>query len=150
MPYNNLYLKELNKLKPKKASKVELKNSKLELGLIDDIMKDIEFGLVTGKEMKTFVDNLDANNQELNEITEKYNQLIKEFNKNAEESSFLRKDLQSAYERGTTKYEKIVKGASDLGIDVPTKIEQDYKKLEEVYSFQENAYPKEFKKRNEI
>jgi len=43
MPYNNLYLKELNKLKPKKLSNVELaKAKKIELALTDLAKKYIQ------------------------------------------------------------------------------------------------------------
>ena len=45
MPYNNLYLKELNKLKPKRTSNVELKNSKIvHLNAIEDANDTLERG----------------------------------------------------------------------------------------------------------
>ncbi len=124
------------------AQKVELSVQKLELGLVQDILKDIERGLSRGKEMKRFVDEVKSKNKELDKLTTKYNSTIKEHSKSIDGFNTTRHDLSANWNRAAGKYVKIVNNASDLGIDVPQKVEQGFKELDKMFNFQKNAYPK--------
>jgi len=125
------------------AEKVELSAQKVELGLVQDILKDIEQGLSKGKEMKRFVDEVILKNKELDKLTTKYNSTIKEHSKSIDGFNTTRDSLSANWNLASKKYVKIVNNASDLGIDVPQKVEQGFKELDKMFNFQKNAYPKQ-------
>jgi hypothetical protein len=127
------------------------KNQKVDLSLIQDILKDIESGLATGERMIEYVDNIEMKNDELLDIQDKYNSLVNDLNSDIDGYNTTRNIVVVDYNRASSKYEEIVNKSSDLGIDVPTEIEIAYKELDELYNYQENAFPeKETKKRKEI
>ena len=126
-----------------KEEKTELATQKVELGIVQDIQKDIEFGLSKGYEMIKSVNKISSTNKELTKIESKYNSLIKSVNSDLETFNFTRADVVAAYNRASSKYTEIVNKSSDLGVDVPSKVEQGFKELDKLYNKQKKSYPKE-------
>ena len=62
---------------------------------------------------------------------EQGSKLVKQFNREAEGIETFQNSLKANFNVSSKKYEKILKAALDLGIDIPKKIEQQFKELEE-------------------
>jgi hypothetical protein len=132
-----------------KLPKTEL--AKVELGIVQDIQKDIERGLTRGKTMVKYVNDISSKNKELLKTETKYNSLVNALNSDIEGFNVTRSDVVSSYNRASSQYEEIVNKSSDLGVSVPTKVESSYKELDKLYEKQKNSYPsQEVVKRNLI
>ena len=130
---------------------VKLASKKVELGLIQDFLKDITKGLSKGKEMKKYAKEVSAKNEQLNKLETLYNKTIKEHSESDNNFTLNRDSIISSYTRAAKIYTKLINNASDLGIDVPAKVEKSFKEIDDLYNFQKNAYAKNAsQKRKEI
>jgi len=133
------------------SKKTELESHKVELGLVQDILKEYQNAKSKGKAMKKFANEVDQKNNELDKLETLYNKTIKEHKESIENFEFNRNDIIAIYNRASENYKKLVNNASDLGIDVPSNVEKSFKEIDDLFNFQKNAYAKNTtSKRKEI
>tara|TARA_R110000772_G_scaffold54586_1_gene124703 strand:- start:3070 stop:3510 length:441 start_codon:yes stop_codon:yes gene_type:complete len=112
MPYNNLYLKELKKLKPKKLSNLELAEAKkIELALVDDAQKSVR---IADKE----IENLKAKRDVFEDVVKEYNDAFAQISEFIKESQV---DIDAANDLADLMIEQNLEfgiSADAIGLDV--------------------------------
>ena len=112
MPYNNLYLKELKKLKPKKLSNLELAEAKkIELALVDDAQKSVR---IADKE----IENLKAKRNVFEDVVKEYNDAFAQISEFIKESQV---DIDAANDLADLMIEQNLEfgiSADAIGLDV--------------------------------
>ena len=116
----------------------KLASEKVELGIIQDLQADIKKGIEAGKRMKDAQESGMKIKESIDSIAERYNKLVKQFNREAEGIETFQNSLKANFNKSSKKYEKILKAALDLGIDMPKKIEQQFRELEEYHRVTNN------------
>ena len=127
----------------------KLASEKVELGIIQDLQADIKEGIEAGKKMKDAQQSAMKIKESIDSIAERYNKLVKEVNREAATVETRQNSLKANFNLASKKYEKILKAALDLGIDIPKKIEQQFKELEEYHRLTNNM-PKKMPRKQEI
>jgi DNA anti-recombination protein RmuC len=128
---------------------VKLEANKVELGAIQDLQADIKKGIEAGKRMKDAQESGMKIKESIDSIAERYNKLVKQFNREAEGIETFQNSLKGNFNAAAKNYEKVLKTALDLGIDMPKKIEQQFKELEEYHRLTNNM-PKKMPRKQEI
>ena len=127
----------------------KLASERIELGIIQDLQADIKEGIEAGKKMKDAQQSAMKIQESLRGIAEKYNKLVKEVNREAATVETRQNTLKANFNIASKKYEKILKAALDLGIDMPKNIQQQFKELEEYHRLTNNM-PKKLPRYEQI
>ena len=127
----------------------KLASERVELGIIQDLQADIKKGIEAGKRMKDAQGSAMKIKESIDSIAERYNKLVKQINGEAEGIETFQNSLKANFNASSKKYEKILKAALDLGIDMPKNIQQQFKELEK-YHILTNNMPKKMPRLQEI
>jgi len=127
----------------------KLASERIELGIIQDLQADIKEGIEAGKKMKDAQQSAMKIQESLIGIAEKYNKLVKEVNREAATVETRQNTLKANFNIASKKYEKTLKAALDLGIDMPKNIQQQFKELEEYHRLTNNM-PKKLPRYEQI